>query len=309
MSQLELISYKVKEVVPKQKAVPSGVEFIEAPSLWNRGIRGDDVVIAVLDSGCQMDHPALKSQIIGGYNFTSDYKGNPKNYSDNTGHGTHVCGIIAAKKNSSNVVGVAPRVKLLVLKVVTSNGTGDNKWTVKAINYAIKWRGPNRERVRIISMSLGGKDNDPGLYKAVREAIANDIVFVCAAGNLGNKKTKSRSIYPGSYKGVIQVGSINFQGEISDFSNASSKIDIFAPGENIVSTYPNNRYAMMSGTSMATPLVSGAVALLIQYYEGLLGRELTGTEIYRKLIQRTIEMPNRSSQKVYRILKLSSYAS
>lgn len=305
---MKLISYKVKEGVSKGEHIPSGVDFIQAPSLWKKGIKGNGVVVAVLDSGCQMDHPALKSQIIGGYNFTTDYRGNPQNFSDNTGHGTHVCGTIAAVKNSQNVVGVAPMVKLLVLKVVNSFGSGHNNWTIKAINYAIRWRGPNGERVRVISMSLGGQDNDPSLHQAVKNAIASNIVFVCAAGNYGNSRLKNKSIYPGSYSGVIQVGSINLQGEISSFSNSNSEIDIFAPGENILSTYPNNRYAVLSGTSMATPLVSGAIALLIQYNEGVLRRKITVSEIYRKLMKRTIEIQtDRSNQQGYRILKLGSY--
>jgi major intracellular serine protease len=305
MNQVELISYKVKEVVTKVKAVPSGVEFIQAPTLWKKGIRGNGVVVAVLDSGCQMNHPALQSQIIGGYNFTSDHKGNPKNFSDNTGHGTHVCGTIAAVQNSANVVGVAPKVKLLVLKVVTRYGSGQNKWTIQAINYAIKWRGPNGERVRVISMSLGGPDNDPKLHQAVKNAVANNIVFVCAAGNYVNSLSRYQTIYPGSYNEVIQVGSINMQGEISKFTNTNSEIDIFAPGENILSTYINNGYAVMSGTSMATPHVSGAIALLIQYNETVLNRTITVREIYKKLMNRTIEIPSyMRNQDGYRILKL-----
>ncbi|MFD2443836.1 S8 family peptidase [Bacillus sp. CGMCC 1.16607] len=307
MKQLELISYKVKEVVPKIKSIQDGVKYIEAPSLWKQGIKGDDVVVAVLDSGCQMDHPLLQSQIIGGYNFTTDYKGNPANFSDNTGHGTHVCGIIAASNNST-VVGVAPKVSLLVLKVVTKNGRGDNKWSIQAIEYAIRWRGPNQQRVRVISMSLGGPDNDPKLHQAVKKAVTNNIVFVCAAGNKVTSISRNQSLYPGSYKEVIKVGSINLQGEISSFTNTSPEIDIFAPGENILSTYLNSGYAVMSGTSMATPYVSGAIALLIQYKEGLLRRRLTVSEIYKILMKRTIEgRSNRFKQHEHRILKLARY--
>lgn len=305
MSQVELISYKVKEVVSTAKVVPSGVAFIKAPSFWKQAIRGNGVVVAVLDSGCQMDHPALQSKIIGGYNFTKDYGSDPKNFSDNSGHGTHVCGTIAAGNKSANVVGVAPGVKLLVLKVVNSYGKGETKWAVRAIDYAIKWRGPNGERVRVISMSLGGRDNDPNLHRAVKDAISNNIVFVCAAGNYGNTDLRNHPIYPGSYKEVIQVGSINLDGEISDFSNSNSGIALYAPGENILSTHPNG-YAVLSGTSMATPHVSGSIALLIQYYESYLKRKLTVSEIYEKLMNRTIEMPVASRKKQgYRILRLT----
>jgi major intracellular serine protease len=310
MTQDKIISYKAKEVALKGRGVPAGVQLIQAPSLWKKGINGNNVVVAVLDSGCQMDHPSLQGQIIGGYNFTTDYRSNSANYSDNTGHGTHVCGTIAATKNTTKVVGVAPRVKLLVLKVVTSYGRGHNRWTIQAINYAIKWRGPNQERVRVISMSLAGPDNDPKLYQAVKTAIANNIVFVCAAGNNGNSKSRNQSLYPGGYKEVIQVGSINFNGKISSFTNLNSEIDIYAPGENILSTYLNNGYAKMSGTSMATPHVSGAIALLIQLNEGILKRQLTVSEIYRKLMKCTTEIRSlRSNHQGYRILKLGNYFS
>ncbi|WP_261134089.1 S8 family peptidase [Bacillus sp. Marseille-Q3570] len=291
MSDLQLFPTKIRNKNEFTQEIPYGVEMINAEKMWNLGYKGKGVVIAVLDTGCQTNHPDLKNRIIGGRNFTSDHNGDPRNYSDNHFHGTHVAGTIAAELNGQGVAGVAPEANLLILKVIRSNGTSSYDSLIRGIHYAINWKGPGKERVRVISMSLGGPVHDPRLHSAVRRAVANNILVVCAAGNLGDKISKSFDhTYPGFYPEVVCVGATTEDRKPAPFTNTNDEIDLVAPGVNILSTYTGTRYAELSGTSMATPHVAGAAALLIQGYEEKLNRKLTEKEIYNLLINNTVKM-------------------
>jgi major intracellular serine protease len=291
MSKFRLIPYKMEEVKGRSKEIPLGVRLIEAKSIWEKGRQGEEVVVAVIDTGCQTDHLDLQERVIGGYNFTEDYGGDPNIFLDNNGHGTHVCGTIAATKNGQGVVGVAPKAKLLVLKVLSGAGEGSVESITQAIEYAISWKGCNGETVRVISMSLGGPEDDPELHKAIQKAVEQNIVVVCAAGNEGDgDDATSEYSYPGAYEEVIEVGSVNLQKRLSRFSNTNDAIDLVAPGEKILSTYPRNQYAVLSGTSMATPHVAGAIALLIQQYEAENHQTITEPELYELLISHTVSL-------------------
>jgi len=291
MSKFRLIPYKLEEVKGRTKEIPVGVRLIEAESIWEKGFQGEDVVVAVIDTGCQTDHSDLQDRIIGGYNFTEDYGGDPNVFLDNNGHGTHVCGTIGASQNGQGVVGVAPKVKLLVLKVLNGRGEGSVEAVTQAIEYATYWKGCNGESVRVISMSLGSPEDDLGLHEAIQKAVEQNIVVVCAAGNEGDGSGEtSEYSYPGAYQEVVEVGSVNLQKRLSYFSNTNDEVDLVAPGEKILSTYPRNQYASLSGTSMATPHVSGAIALLIHQYEAENNERITESEIYDLLISHTISL-------------------
>ncbi|MFC0558853.1 S8 family peptidase [Halalkalibacter alkalisediminis] len=291
MSKVSLIPYTIQSVVKETKVVPPGIELIEAPRIWEQGYYGDGVVIAVLDTGCDSDHFELKDRILDGYNFTTDDNGDPAIFEDYNGHGTHVCGTIAATQNDAGVIGVAPKANLLILKVLGGQGFGDTKWVTEGVRFAMNWRGPNGERVRVISMSLGGKVKDQSLHQAIQKAIKEEIIVICAAGNEGDGRDETDEFaYPGAFPEVVQVGSVNLQGEISKFSNTNCHIDLVAPGEEILSTYLNNEFAVLSGTSMAAPHVSGAVALIIEQSEKEFERRLTEAEIWAQLIKRTISL-------------------
>jgi len=291
MSKFRLIPYKLEEVKGRTKEVPVGVRLIEAVSIWEKGYQGEDVVVAVIDTGCQTDHSDLQDRVIGGYNFTDDYGGDPNVFLDNNGHGTHVCGTIAASKDGHGVVGVAPKAKLLVLKVLSGAGEGTVDSIRQAIEYATTWRGCNGETVRVISMSLGGPEDDPDLHKAIQKAVERNIMVVCAAGNEGDGDGEtSEYSYPGAYQEVVEVGSVNLRKHLSSFSNTNDEIDLLAPGEKIISTYPTNQYAVLSGTSMATPHVSGAIALLIQQYETENNQPITEPELFELLIKHTVSL-------------------
>ena len=131
----------------------------------------------------------------------------------------------------------------------------------------------------------------PELYQAIKKAIANNILVVCAAGNEGDGDDSTDEFaYPGCYNEVISVGAINLKRRSSDFTNSHNEIDLVAPGEKIISTYLNGKYATLSGTSMAAPHVSGALALIKDLVNNSFGRQLSEPELYAQLIKRTVPL-------------------
>ncbi|MGW5983161.1 S8 family peptidase [Bacillus mycoides] len=290
-NEVGLIPFEVLEVVNEVHEIPEGVQLINAPAAWGKSEKGKDIVVAVLDTGCQLDHVDLKDRIIGGKNFTTDNNSDPNNYSDMNGHGTHVAGTIAATENNQGVLGVAPQAKLLIVKVLGGpNGSGAYEWIINGINYAVNWRGPNGEKVRVISMSLGGPQDVPELHQAVKDAVNNDVLVVCAAGNEGDNNGNTDEFgYPGSYSEVVEVGAVDMNKKVAPFSNTNKNVDLVAPGVGIFSTYKDGRYAKLNGTSMATPHISGGAALIIKHCESKneFDRTLSEDEIYAQLIKRT----------------------
>ncbi|WP_059104062.1 S8 family peptidase [Shouchella shacheensis] len=288
MKNVRLIPFKREEVFTTSSEVPVGIEMVEAPAIWESAERGAGQVVAVIDTGCQMDHPDLKERIIDGRNFTSDYDGDETNFSDNNGHGTHVAGTVAASETGNGVIGAAPEADLLILKVLSEDGSGQMEWIIESIRYAVDWRGPNDERVRVITMSLGGPQDIEELHEVIQYAVDQDVSVVCAAGNEGDGRDDTDEFaYPGAYNEVIAVGAVNVEREITEFTNTNDEIDLVAPGVNVLSTYLDGGYARLTGTSMSTPHVSGAVALLINLTEGEFNRHLSEAEIYAQLIRRT----------------------
>ncbi|MBM7716368.1 major intracellular serine protease [Bacillus thermophilus] len=264
--------------------VPKGVELIQAPELWKE-TKGEGITVAVLDTGCDVNHPDLKDRVIGGRNFTDDDDGRPEILQDYNGHGTHVSGTIAASENNKGIVGVAPGCNLLIVKVLNKNGAGQYDWIIKGINYAVE------QKVDIISMSLGGPVDHPELHEAVRDAVNKNVLVVCAAGNEGDgEESSDEYAYPGRYNEVICVGAINYDRRYPDFTNSHDEIDLVAPGVEILSTHLNGRYAVLSGTSMAAPHVSGALALIKVAANKHFARPLSESELYAQLVKRTVPL-------------------
>ncbi|MFS0873189.1 S8 family peptidase [Paenibacillus xylanilyticus] len=288
MTELVLDKYNIKNYSNYYDEIPKGVSSIGAPSFWSKGITGSGIVVAVLDSGCQSDHPDLKDRIVGGFNFTSDYNGDTSIYEDNLQHGTHVAGIIAGSYDGHGIVGVAPEANLLILKVISGSGSGTYNNLIRAIFYAIHWRGTKQERVRIITMSLGGAEPDPLLHLAIRIAIKNDILVVTSSGNYGDGNLDTEEIlYPAYYPEVVAVGAINDEKIVAAFSNSNDEVDLYAPGTDIYSTVPNGLYAQLTGTSMAAPHVAGVAALLLQTLEKESGKPISEKELFKVLIEQT----------------------
>lgn len=226
---------------------------IELQTTYENDITGKGVVIAVLDTGCDMNHCDLKQNIIGGYNVTSD-----SSLMDYNGHGTHVAGIISAIDNNLGINGIAPDAKLYIVK---ANRNNEPYFYYSDIVRGI-YKCIELGYIDIINMSFGSYYDSSILKEAILDATKHGIVVVAAAGNDGT----SRPIYPAAYQSCLSVGSCNYQKQISVFSNRGINYNIIAPGEAIYSTVPGNAYNIMYGTSMAAPIISGVAALVISKY-------------------------------------------
>lgn len=261
-----------------------GLQTLNVTSAWNITEGSSDVKIGILDSGIDINHPDLKDNIwtnpgeISGNGIDDDKNGfiddvhgwdfihndaKVFNSTEDDVHGTHIAGIIAAEINGIGAVGVAPKVKIVPLKVLGTNG-GDTTDIIKAIDYAKKLG------IKIINCSFGGDSYDEALKEAMQ---SSGILFIAAAGNDGID-TDISPIYPACYNipNVISVAAVDSNGSLASFSNyGANSIDVAAPGVSILSTIPaaltksnsySLAYAYESGTSMATPFVTGIAALL-----------------------------------------------
>lgn len=235
-----------------------GHTFLKAKEVYNT-TRGDGVLIAILDTaGTFQTHPDLQANSLEplARNFT-----NTDTAEDIHGHGTHCAGIAAAANNGFGVIGMAPKAKLVPVKVLNDQGAGSYGWIAQGIRY-IADLSITGVKAKVISLSLGGSSGSSVLESAVLYAISKGCIVVAAAGNSYRGESQNTMNFPARYEPVIAVGSIGENAQPSSFSSAGTEIDIVAPGERIYSTHKNQSYAYLSGTSMATPFISGMAALL-----------------------------------------------
>jgi major intracellular serine protease len=276
---MKLLPFEVNSLQSTASQIPYGVNQCQAPDVWEAAERGSGIVVAILDTGIDRNHPDLKGNIIGGRNFTNE--GSVDDFSDGNGHGTHVAGTIAA---NGSISGVAPEAKLLIGKVLGSDGSGTNRGITKAIKWAADWTGKNGEKVRVINMSLGGRYSDPDQYRAILYAVSKGILVVVASGNEGDRREDTFEYgYPALYNECITVAACDENKKLAYFSNNHLQVDIIAAGIDVLSTYPKSQYARLSGTSMATPHIAGMIALIIKIGEKQFKRTLTESEIFALL--------------------------
>ncbi|MFD0902542.1 S8 family serine peptidase [Actinomadura sediminis] len=215
--------------------------------------RGKGVTVAVVDSGIEANHPQLKGKVAKSHDATKTTAG------DCFGHGTQVAGIIAAtdmRRQNVPFVGVAPQVKLLNAKFTTGESTNDNTLLPKAIDWAVD------NGADVVNVSARAPDTT-ALRAAVEKAKREDVLIVAAAGNVAqDQRGKESAAYPASYEGVLSVAAVDEAGTIADFSNIKSRIDVSAPGQNIISTVGDGYIGGLQGTSYGAPYAAGVAALV-----------------------------------------------
>ena len=242
--------------------------FLSQAHLFTKG--SPEIKIAVLDTGVDIEHDELKDSLIQGFDFVDiidgantfigDYLGADSSPIDEVGHGTHVSGIIAGK-GINMPIGIAPRCKILPVRVLASmevNGHKIGAGLLDNINNGIKWAVD--QGVAVINMSLGVRNEGGGLphEEVIKYALSKNVSIVAASGNDGT----SELYYPGALPGVLAIGATDKTGQAADFSTYGRHLTLSAPGVDIFSCFTGKSYAISSGTSHAAPFVSGSIALL-----------------------------------------------
>lgn len=279
-----------------------GVKTVRAPEVWPTWMGSHDVIVGVIDTGIDYNHEDLAYNLwrnekeIPGNNVDDDNNGyvddlvgwdfvanEPLPYDDNR-HGTHVSGTIGAVgENGKGTIGVSPRILLMGVKFLDSRGSGKTNSAIKAIEYAA-FNG-----ARVLNNSWGGGSYSKALEDTIEETRKEGVLFVAAAGNSGNNIDNKPS-YPASYKidNIIAVAATDQNDKLASWSNYGKQlVHLAAPGVDTLSTTPNNDYQLLSGTSMATPHVVGAAALVWSAVP-----DLTYDQLKRILIDSVRKVPN-----------------
>ncbi len=255
--------------------------LIETVQGWQLTRGTQDVIVAVVDTGADLKHPDLRNQLLPGYNVISD-NDNPQ---DDVGHGTHVTGVIAALVNNNlGVAGMTWYNKVLPVKVLDQTGAGSTYSVAQGIIWAAD------HGAKVMNLSLGNYADSSFLHDAIRYAYNKDVALIAASGN----DNTERPGYPAAYPEVLAVAASDSQNNKAPFSNYGDYIDVTAPGVSIASTYPNNQYAALSGTSMASPHVTALAALVRST-----NPSLKNTEVYEIIRQTAQDLGTKGRDKYF----------
>ena len=234
---------------PEQET-PWGITAIGADLAWPITV-GTNIKVAVIDTGIDLSHPDLIGNIAGDINVIRPNKSG----NDDNGHGTHVAGTIGALNNEIGVVGGAPSVSLYAVKALDRKGGGWLSDLIEGLEWCID------EGIDVINLSLGAVADNLSFHEAIISAYNEGIVIVAAAGN--NGEYGGAIDYPAMYPETIAVSAIGSNYDIAYFSSYGPEVDLAAPGVNIFSTVRGGSYGTYNGTSMATPHVVAAAALVL----------------------------------------------
>lgn len=253
--------------VPNDPLYPQqwGLPAIGAPAAWDYTWGAESVLVAVIDSGVDLEHPDLAGRIApGGWDFI----GNDGLPDDVQGHGTFIAGIVAAQTNNNLLMaGTAPGARILPVRVLNDTGNGNTFVVAQGVRWAVD------AGAKVINMSLGGPISDSELTAALQYAQSKDVVIVAASGNTHPAPVQS----PAREPGVIAVGSVDKNSVIADSSCRGPELDLVAPGVGIQSVMNGSTWGTGSGTSMAAPFVAGAAALLRSAAPHLSAAEVAAT--------------------------------
>ncbi|WP_455370096.1 S8 family serine peptidase, partial [[Eubacterium] cellulosolvens] len=231
-----------------------GPQKISVNEAWNLEQGNQEILVAIIDTGICYNHPDLASNYVsGGYDWVND----DSDPMDDHGHGTHCAGIVAATINNAQGIAGLAQVKIMAEKFLGSTGYGSSWDAAQAIIHAIDI-GKTISNHIILSNSWGSSGSSNAVQEAMEYAYQNGALITAAAGN----DASNAAFYPASYPEVISVSATDSNDNLASFSNYGNHIEISAPGVSIYSTHLDNGYKSLSGTSMATPHVSGVAALV-----------------------------------------------
>ncbi|PMC34129.1 hypothetical protein CJ195_24535 [Bacillus sp. UMB0899] len=257
MDHTEELSESTENLLGQKEEVhQQGYGLFNVSSLHEDGLKGENVKIAVLDTGIDLEHKDLK--VIASQNFVDEENLDDPSAADVNGHGTKISGIIGAKENNFGLLGIAPNSDLYVGKVSNDLGYAKSSDLIKGIQWAIE------QKVDIINISLEFYEDNPDLHKVIKEAYNNNIIMVASSGNQDDPNKERKVAFPAAYEEVISVGMLDEEGKLSENGFEDSKIDVYGPGEDIASTFLDDKLTLDTGASFATAYISGYVALLIQ---------------------------------------------
>ncbi|MGH9000346.1 MAG: S8 family serine peptidase, partial [Acidimicrobiia bacterium] len=290
LSESQLVETAEPNLVRRPAAVPDdpyyasnqAAYFRDAgiPAAWDVVTGADNLVLAVLDSGVDLDHPDLAGRLVPGWDVVDD----DSRPDDDHGHGTMVAGVAAARTgNGRGVAGVAWRGSIMPVKVMSSEGFATDADVAEGIVWATD------HGADVINLSLAAPGSSTALQSAVDYALAGDVVVVAAAGN----DASSVPNWPAAARGVIAVGAVDRSGARAAFSSFGSWVDLVAPGVELATTANDGgeSYALADGTSFASPLVAG-VALLVRAYDPGAGPAAVADRLVRSATDRGAPGPD-----------------
>ncbi len=284
---MQLPPYEIHDLKP-QASRPWNLDQVAAPSFWAQ-TKGGGAVVAVIDTGLDVNHPEFAGRVFKPRNMTTI---DTQLVTDIVGHGTHVTGIIAGKS-----CGIAPEARIMPIKVFPDDEADHNAdlYIKNACRHILDYNktAAAADRVVAVNFSFGGEVYDPYLAYLIRRLVDTGVSVVVSAGNAGDGDAETYEVwsFPAYIFECLTVGATNRDGTGAVYSNSFDGIDIGAPGTAIYSAWPGGGYKTISGTSMAAPHVTGAMGLI---YAAWRKREVvwpTEEEAVRVLLKHTRKVP------------------